>query len=97
MSTETLPAPVAVWDCNDPCGAFRSHLAEAIAWAKAHLPDAGSTYLAEFYLIDAPFAVVHTVKRNEDGRAYDDPATGEIAVNEPMTVMLTGLPPEHLR
>lgn len=97
MSAVLTPAPVAVWDPNARDGVFWRHMNEASEWARQHLPCAADTYLAEFYLIDAPFAVVHTVKRNENGRAYTDPATGEIAVNEPVTVMLSELPPEHLR
>ena len=96
VSTGTLPAPVAVWDCNDPGGTWRRHMAEASEWAKEHLPRAADTFLAAFYLIDAPFAVVHRVRRNENGRAYTDPATGEIATEPPATVMLDELPPAHL-
>lgn len=97
MSTETLPAPVAVWDPNDFCGVFYCNYAEASAWAIEHPPDANNTLLAEFYLIDAPFAIVHTAKLDEAGRHYCDLATRQLAVNDPATVILSELPPEHLR
>ena len=93
----TLPAPVAVWDPNDARGVFRHHLDEASQWAQDHFPDrARNVVFAAFYLIDAPFAVVHMVKRNEDGRIYTDPETGDLAMEPPATVMLDGLPPERL-
>ena len=96
MSTDTLPAPVAVWDPNNRHGGFRRHIREASAWAVEHFPDANSTVLAEFYLIDAPFAVVHMARRNENGRLYNDPGTGQLAMQEPLTVMLSELPPARL-
>jgi len=97
MSTETLPAPVAVWDPSLKGGVCWRHIDETSKWAVEHLPHAGDILLAEFYLIDAPFAIVHRVRRNEDGRVHNDPATGELAMEPPATVMLSELPPEHLR
>lgn len=93
----TLPAPIAVWDCNDRKGPWWRHMEEASAWAAAHLPRANGTVYAEFYLIDTPFAVVRRAATNADGRKYADPATGTLAMEPPATVMLTALPPEHLR
>lgn len=87
--------PVGVWDCASRVWADQ-HMQERIDWAKAHMQRPGDTCYAEFYLVDAPFAVLHRVKRNENGRAYLDPFTGGVAMEQPAVQALTELPPAHL-
>ena len=94
MSASAI-APLFTWDPNLRDGAFWRHRDEASKWAIEHLPDAGATLLAEFYLIDAPFAVVHMVKRDENGRKCSDPEAAPI-MQDPVTVTLDELPPERL-
>jgi hypothetical protein len=86
--------PLAVWDVREQ--AWYRIMGEAICWAMAHIDDAVSTYRVEFFLVDAPFAVVWRYKRNEQGRCFTDPATGEIACAEPVVQMLDELPPARL-
>lgn len=97
--TTTAAAPLAVWDC---CGArpFHKweHWPEAVEWNATHLPGQGDdTYRLEFYLVDAPFAVAYRYATNDKGHRYIDPATGHPAVEKPVTVVLSDLPPPHLR
>ena len=89
------PAPIAAWDPNDPCNVYRSHLEEAAAWARENLPRSSDTVLVEFYLIDAPFAVVQRIRRDGDGKICVDRETGTV-LEPPATVMLADLPPAHL-
>jgi hypothetical protein len=89
--------PLAVWDTRDGKDSlWWQHWREASKWAPAHIADANSTYRVEFFLVDAPFAVVWRYKRNENGRCYTDPATGDIASADPVVQMLDELPPDHL-
>ena len=67
----------------------------AAAWARENLPRSGDTVLAEFYLIDAPFAVVQRIRRDGDGKICVDRETGTV-LEPPATVMLADLPPAHL-
>ena len=67
----------------------------AITWAGEHIPRRNDTYRVEFYLLDAPFAVVYRYERDEDGYKHNGP-DGEIATEPPVVVPLTELPPEHL-
>jgi hypothetical protein len=97
VEAELTIAPLAVWDPNLRGGVCWRYIDEVSKWAIEHLDAAGDIILAEFYLIDAPFAIVHRLRRNENGRAYTDPETGELAKEPPATVMLDELPPEHLR
>ena len=54
-------------------------------------------YRIEFYLLDAPFAVVHKYALDDnEGFKYLDLATGEAAVEPPVLVPLAELPPAHL-
>jgi hypothetical protein len=84
--------PLAVWDSTEP-GWCDEHWRERTEWAVLHL-DAEFTYRAEFYLIDAPFAVVHKFARNGDGRKWA--ANGEAMTEPPAILPLTELPPAHL-
>lgn len=93
MSADT-GKPVAVWNPNDPGNVFRRNLEEAAAWARANLPRSEDIMLAEFYLIDAPFAIVHRIGRDEDGKIRSS-ETGQI-LEPPATVILDDLPPAHL-
>jgi|SRR5208337_531309 len=88
-------ALVAIWDPNDPDNVFCRHHDEAAAWARENLPRSSDTVLAEFYLIDAPFAVVRRVRRDKDGKIRADEETGVI-LEPSATVMLADLPPAHL-
>ena len=89
-------ALITVWNPNDPGNVYCRHFKEAAAWARENLPRSGDTVLAEFYLIDVPFAVVRRIRRDEDGQIRTDPDTGVI-LEPPATVMLAGLPPVYLR
>ena len=100
MPTDTRnpddPLPITVWDPNDPGNVYRRNLEAAAAWARENLPRSEDTVLAEFYLIDVPFAVVQRVCRGEDGKIRADEDTG-LVLEPPATVMLADLPPKHLR
>lgn len=93
--------PLGVWDTTDPdglwhCGGTLDMLHEAVTWAKAHIRRADDTYRVEFYLLDAPFGIVHRHARNADGHIFEDPGTGDVAHEDPVVQMLTDLPPAHL-
>jgi hypothetical protein len=96
MSTGTLREPLATWNANDPGWADWRYRGEASAWAKEHLPDADSTWRAEFFLVDAPFAVVYEFATDDEGRVRYDPAQRCPVMAEPATVILDSLPPAHL-
>lgn len=83
--------PLAVWDAREN---GLGHYIERAEWVERHLGDPRFIYRAEFYLIDAPFAVVHKFARNGDGRKWA--ANGEPVTKPPVTVPLTELPPTHL-
>jgi hypothetical protein len=89
--------PIAVWD---PAAydwyASPETCEQRVAWARRHMPRPGDTTYAEFHLIDAPFMVLHHVKRNASGRIYLDPGTGQVALEPPVIVPLGELPPAHL-
>src|SRR6266487_2996956 len=57
--------PLGAWDTCEPL--WWQHHAEASPWAQEHIPDLDRTYRAEFYLIDAPFAVLYRYAENEAG------------------------------
>lgn len=98
MSAPALPAPLAVWDVSDGKDSpYWAHWRETSAWAVAHFPrQAEDVYRAEFYLLDTPFAILYRFAEDEQGRRYTDPATGEAARAEPLRMILSELPPEHL-
>jgi hypothetical protein len=87
--------PLETWDAGT--NFYTPGWQERVDWAREHLGDAGRLYRAEFYLIDAPFAVLYRYAENEDGRKFMDPATKAPAVEEPIVLMLAGLPPERIR
>jgi hypothetical protein len=89
-------SPLAVWDCEDRGGVWWRDFRECCAWAVANIRNADSTFRIDFYLVDAPFAVVYRDSRDEAGKLFTDPATGEIARDEPVVQLLTELPPSHL-
>jgi hypothetical protein len=99
----TLPEgmePVGVWDARDE--AFWDgtdallRACAAMNWAKERIPDRDTTYLVEFYLLDAPFALVHRYKLREDGRGVVVGPDGEAVTEPPAVVPLAELPPAHL-
>jgi hypothetical protein len=95
MNTSAV-APLGVWDSREEHW-YGPRWREMSAWAQEHFPGrAANVYRAEFYLIDAPFAVLHSFKENSEGRRYLDTATGEPAIEEPFTLVLGELPPNHL-
>lgn len=88
--------PAGVWDARSPEW-IDERLPERIAWAEAHIPRNTDTYRAEFYLIDAPCAVVRRFAVNENGLLYIDPSRpGHAAIEEPVIVPLAELPPARL-
>lgn len=88
--------PVAVWDTRTVDNPWWYCWRSAVEWARENIPDANVVYRVEFYLPDAPFAVLHRYKRNADGFKYQDPETDSIAIEVPVIVPLTELPPERL-
>jgi hypothetical protein len=89
--------PLATWDTRDHGSPWwGDHPIEISKWAVAHIADANSTYRVEFFLVDAPFAVVCRYTRNDHGHCFTDPETGDIARDEPVVQVLDELPPTHL-
>lgn len=96
-----LSGLVGVWDTREGPVYGRDepywrHVVDASAWADVNLPDAKSTYRAEFYLIDCPFAVVYEYVRDDQGRIRFDPELQGPVCAEPRTVLLDALPPAEL-
>jgi hypothetical protein len=87
--------PLAVWDTRTATW-FTWAFSERTHWATEHLQRARDTYRAEFYLMDAPFAVLYRYARNSDGKLYEDPDTGHLVSETPVTQMLDELPPKRL-
>ncbi len=85
--------PLGVWDVDESWGAWRRHLREAGPWARDHIRDSNRTVRAEFYLLDAPLAVVYRLAEDSSGRLIwrDGPVCEEPAVE-----VLDELPPAHL-
>jgi hypothetical protein len=108
VSTVVIPEglePLAVWDVRERLGPWRRCTAvgeethrsiDAAQWLIRNTSPARDIYRVEFYLLDAPFAVVHRYKRNTAGFKYQDPEAGSIAVEPPVIVPLAELPPAHL-
>lgn len=96
--TVPLPEPVAVWDVHSAQDSlYWHHHREVSVWATENLPDrAISITRVEFYLLDCPFAVIHEVARDGDGRCVIDLKTGTTAMAAPRTVLLDALPPAEL-
>jgi hypothetical protein len=88
--------PLAVWDTRDHGSPWWDHLIEGSKWATAHIAEAESTYRVEFYLVDAPFAVLNRHQRDEGGRLRWNPETNYPFCREPVVQMLDELPPAHL-
>jgi hypothetical protein len=95
-SSASLPEPLAVWDVRDRANLWWCHADEAIEWAARHINDPNSTFRVEFYLVDAPFAVLYRYAENDEGRRYMNPETDEPATEEPVVQMLDELPPRRL-
>ncbi|SRR5579871_3152661 len=87
--------PRGIWDPSDPENAYHRNWKACAAWANAFIPRPNDTYLAEFYLIDGPVAVLHRYARDERGRVVAGP-DGEPAREERAVVALSELPPDHL-
>jgi hypothetical protein len=86
--------PLAVWDAR--CGYHPLKGAAIAWWIKLNLAwDAADVCRVEFYVLDAPFAVVTRHKRNPDGFKFTNPRTSEIT-GAPVIVPLAELPPAHL-
>jgi hypothetical protein len=90
--------PLAVWDARDEAF-WDGHDAllracGAIAWAKDRIPARNDACRIEFYLLDAPFAVVTHFARDADGFKYAQ--DGQAVTEPPVVVPLDELPPAHL-
>jgi hypothetical protein len=91
-----MPEPLGVWDTRGVESTWLEHMGEASEWARVHIPDAVRTYRAEFYLFDAPFAVVHRYKLDDSGHKFAwDPGQPPVT-DPPVIVPLAELPPERL-
>ena len=90
--------PLAVWDANDRWGLFWDHWQETHVWAIEHFGQdvANRTSRVDFHLIDAPFAVLHQLARDENGFPAFDPVTRDFFFAEPVVQLLDELPPAHL-
>jgi hypothetical protein len=88
--------PLGIWDVRDRDNIWHQHVREGIGWAAQHIREPDRTYRAEFYLIDAPFAVLYRYRENGEGCCYLDPVTGDVAVEEPVMQALDTLPPQRL-
>ena len=89
------PQPIAVWDTRDRDGLYMLNWREAGEWAQQNMPDANSTYRAEFYMIDAPCVKLYRFASNERGSCYLGEDGGP-TTEPPVMVMLPSLPPRHL-
>ena len=87
--------PLAVWDSVSEYG-FAAVTVARGEWARRHLGDPAFIYRVEIYLLDSPFAVVHSYARNANGYKYHDPDEDGPAKLEPVVVPLDELPPAHL-
>lgn len=95
-----FPDPVSVWDVN-AADWFDGRWHDRCAWAQDHFPDAAdAVWRAEFYVIDAPFAVLYRWRRAAGWKEYKvtylDPQTRRIAQQPPLTLVLSDLPPAAL-
>jgi hypothetical protein len=93
--TDQYPTPVAIWDASCPswhAGPWQ----ERSAWVSTHLGRAGATYRVEFYLADTSFAVVYRYNLDKLGRKHVVVPGGAVAKEDPVTVVLTELPPKDL-
>lgn len=90
---------VGYWDCNDPDWTEDAvRMLERCNWCVTVLGKATRTYRIEFFVVDAPFAVVFRYSQDPcTGKMYRDAATGEIAKDEPVICLLDSLPPEYCR
>lgn len=90
------PGAIGPWLCMTPPGEPFYDSFHAASWVVGNIDRACDVFRIEFYMLDAPFAVVHRYKRNEDGFKYQDAATGKAAAEPPVIVPLGSLPPAHL-
>lgn len=92
--------PLAVWDAKAADWPHRwteGQIQQMAWWIQQRLTEYSSDiYRIEFYLLDAPFAVVHKYAPQGEGFKYHDPATGQAAIEPPVLVPLCELPPAHL-
>jgi hypothetical protein len=97
--------PLAVWDVRGAEGPWqrmtppgepfrRSY--EATQWVVSNFERARDVFRIEFYVLDAPFAIVHRYCRDENGHGYYDPEPDSRAAELPVVQMLDELPPAHL-
>jgi hypothetical protein len=94
--------PLAVWDAGDP--EWRDGIfSERFFWLSGSSPivHVYRTQRIEFYLLDAPFAVVHRYALTDGGEKYQGgdymyQEDGSPVMEPPVIVPLAELPPEHL-
>jgi hypothetical protein len=90
---------VGYWDCREKSWSQDAvRMLERGNWCVAVLGrSARDTYRVEFFVVDAPFAVVFRYRRHpRTGKHYLE-ETGEIAKEEPFICSLDSLPPEYCR
>lgn len=97
--TTVAAAPLAVWDVSGNPNRFHGspHWREASLWAKDHGLEPDHAYRIEFYLVDTAFAKVFRYALNSTGHRFLDPTMDRAAAEEPVMVLLSELPPAHLR
>jgi len=91
---------VGYWDCREKSWSRDAvRMLERSNWCVAVLGrSAHDTYRVEFFVVDAPFAIVFRYRRDPcTNRHYRDVSTGEIATEEPVICSLDSLPPEYCR
>jgi hypothetical protein len=85
--------PVAIWDARERNWRRSEHFRERTRWAQSHIPECMSTYRIEFYLIDAPCALVYRYQRDDEGHIIHDEATSSPVKLDPVFLALESLPP----
>lgn len=92
-----LPAPFGIWDARTEECWYALKTQQRIAWAKAHIPDADTTYRIEFFLVDAPFAVVYRYAAKDPWTLqYQLSVLRDATTDEPVVVPLAELPPPEI-
>lgn len=90
---------IGYWDCGESSWTEDPVLMlERCNWCIAVVGEAVRTYRIEFFIVDAPFAVVFRYSRDPcTGKMYRDPITREVAKDPPVICLLDSLPPEYCR
>jgi hypothetical protein len=96
MNAAAIDAELAgVWDTREADSPWFRQWPDTARWSSAHLSERRNRcYRAEFYLIDAPFVVLHCFAEDPGGRILG--VDGEPAAADPVIELLDELPPPHL-